>query len=223
MVASDPLWQKAVDLAALNRDRVPGLLDMTSKVMDKKGKVEDLQEIKTRLFLGETGEVESELVRIVANGEDITEKTRADMEKRDQGKKDENSGEVTMEFQTAGIFDPASQDRLTTRSTGQKAFVDGHSCIGYTFSFKEKDGTVLSGTAWLEEGTGIPMEVQSTPDPLPKHVKSMKTTLKYEVQNNRWGLREMVVEGVGGMLFIKKKFHMTTTFSDWFEAPTSTP
>ena len=63
----DSLWAKAVSLYEANADRVPGSLYMHMQEVDKHGEPKDDkgQEIWTRLYLNEDGEVDAELVKML--------------------------------------------------------------------------------------------------------------------------------------------------------------
>jgi hypothetical protein len=103
--------------------------------------------------------------------------------------------------------------------TVQRKAVDGKICLGHTFRQKSKnkeEGTLV-GTAWLEKESGAPLEVQYTNEPLPKHVKELTTTVRYALlPDGTWEGREMKMEGMGGILFIKKRFRMTMRFEEYF-------
>jgi len=79
---------------------------------------------------------------------------------------------------------------------------------------------VISGKAWLEPDTGIPVKIEYTPDPLPKRVKRMVTTVEYKhIYADSLIVRHMFVEVTGGILFIKKHFHMDMTFDEYWRLP----
>jgi hypothetical protein len=70
------------------------------------------------------------------------------------------------------------------------------------------------GTAWLDS-TGVPLEVEFTMNPLPKHVKKMRTVLRYDDSGPLgWLMVGASTEGEGGILFIKKRFRMRIEASE---------
>ena len=76
------------------------------------------------------------------------------------------------------------------------------------------------GKAWLEENSGIPLKLEFSFEPLPKHVKRLWTIYLYETTaSGDWFLQEITVQGQGGFLFIKKGFRSTTRFSDYRRRP----
>ncbi len=228
----DSLWVKAVALYEANDDWVPGLIHMHMQEVDKHGQPKDDkgQEVWTRLRLGDDGEVEAEVVKILDDGEDVTEKEKAKEEKKEteQGD-DEEDGEgdgFTMEGYAP--FDPEHQEGLDVRATGEEEVVGGRRCAVFEFvDVRERededddDETVtVTGRAWLEVGTGTPFKVEYTTDPLPKRVKKMNTTVFYELDEpGSWRAGSMNVQATGGFLFIKKHFNMDMTFDDYWRMP----
>jgi hypothetical protein len=80
-------------------------------------------------------------------------------------------------------------------------------CALYDFLLRRKDASVLTGTAWLDAESGSPVELRYTVSPLPRGLFHMKTTLRFARGPAGDGfLSEVFVEGVGGVLFIKKSF-----------------
>ena len=71
--------------------------------------------------------------------------------------------------------------------------------------------------AWLDEKNGAPLKTESSLSPLPKKVRSMKSTTFYETApRGVWHPRRMVVEGSGGFLFFKKSFRLDLSFSNYW-------
>ncbi len=227
----DSLWARGVSLAEANDGWVPGSIYMHMQEVDKHGQPKDDKghEVWTRLYLGEDGEVESEMVKVLEDGEDITEEEKSKMEEEEAGEDDdegEEGGRMTMESYTP--FDPEYQDGLDLRATGEEEVVDGRRCAVFEFEDvresededdDEEGGTVI-GRAWLVVETGIPLKTEYTTDPLPKRVKKMNTTIFYEYGGpNSWYAKSMNLKVTGGILFIKKHFHMNMTFGDYWRMP----
>jgi hypothetical protein len=88
----------------------------------------------------------------------------------------------------------------------------------YSFRLVKKDGSLIEGTAIIEQKTGIPLQVSYTPKPLPRGVFEMKATLLYDRGPLGDGfLKEARVEGVGGILFLRKSFRMTIALSEYWQ------
>ena len=85
-------------------------------------------------------------------------------------------------------------------------------CNLFAFTLRKKDGTKVVGTAWLARDTGAPVEASYTYEPLPKGVFEMSATLRYgRGPQGEGALREVRIEGAGGMLFIRRSFRSTIT------------
>jgi len=226
--ASENLWTKAVELARLNSGRVPGKMVLLSEMLDGDGRAKESEEISFAITQKADGTLDQVLVKYLKDGKDITaekqaeEKKARDKEAAESAKQKKDGGKkesVSIGFENAGVFDPGLQKGTQVTETPQRKAVDGKMCLGYAFRQKSKDqeeGTLV-GTAWLDKETGAALEVQYTSDPLPKHVKELTTTIRYAVQpDGTWEGREMKMEGVGGILFIKKRFRMTMHFDEFF-------
>jgi hypothetical protein len=225
---ADSLWKKAVALWGLNSDLVPGLMKMHMQEVDKHGQVKDEEkyhEVWSTLTLGDDGEVEYELVKVIENGEDVTEKERAKLEQeedagkdkdRDQGGEDSESNEM----EGYSPFDPEDQTRVSFKAIGAGGIIDGIRTMLYEFSQSTDEDVAFRGKAWLNAATGAPVKVEYTTDPLPKRVKEMLTTVEYEqAAPDSLVVRKMYVDVTGGILFIKKHFHMDMTFDDHWRLP----
>ena len=223
---TDSLWLKAVALSNANHGLVPGSMRMYMQEVDKHGEPKDKEkyhEVWSTLSLGEDGEVEYGMVKTIENGKDVTEEEQAKQEEEEarekkDGKDDEDSGSHEME--SYNPFDPDSQERISIEPIGEGGIVGGKSTTVYEFVEQTEDEVVISGKAWLETGTGIPVRIEYTPDPLPKRVKRMVTTMEYEhIYPDSLIVRHMFVEVTGGILFIKKHFHMDMTFDEYWRLP----
>lgn len=197
---------------------------MVSEMLDKRGQATETTEIHFRIVQGPDGDLDQEMLKYIENGKDVTAAKQAEMEKAQaeadkKGKKTENRDdeEVSVGVEVAGIFHPDLQKGTSVKPGVRRLAVGGTMGLEHGFSQKQKDGSVLKGTAWLDRETGLPLEVDYVPDPLPKHVKEMTTVLRYGPgTSDRWHAVEMVTEGSGGILFIKKRFRFTLKFGDYF-------
>lgn len=224
---ADDLWPKAVQWGQSFKDWVPGTMVMVSEMLDKKGKAEETTEIHFRLFLKPDGELEQEMLKYIENGKDLTAAKKAEMEKEqarekaESGKRQAEGGdkeEVSVGVEVAGVFHPDLQKETQVRPGVLRRAVGDRMGLEHPFTQKQKDGSVVKGTAWLDRETGLPIEVDYVPDPLPKHVKEMTTVIRYGPgQGENWHAVEMVTQGVGGILFIKKRFRLTMKFGDYFQ------
>jgi hypothetical protein len=213
----DSLWIKAVTLSGLNDDLVPGLIKMHMQEVDENGNPKDedkYNEVWSALKLGEDGEVEYEILKVIENGEDVTAKEKAREER------DENQGDSESQgMEGYNPFKAENQHRISFEPMGSGGVIDGRNTVVYGFT-EHTDENVINGRAWLEASTGVPVRVEYTPDPLPKRVKRLITTLDYEyLPPDSLIVRRLVMDATGGILFIKKHFHMNMTLDDYWRLP----
>jgi hypothetical protein len=221
---TDSVWLKAVALSELNDNLVPGSIRTYMQETDKYGRPKDDQkyyETWAKLMLGEDGQVQSEIVKAIENGEDVTEKRKAEEEEAKKKNEDEEGEESeSHEMEGYSPFDSERQERLSISRMPAEETLDGKNAIVYQFSELTEDDETIGGRAWLEAGTGIPLKVEYTVVPLPKRVKEMVTTMEYEyIPPDFLIVKHMTIQATGGILFIKKHFRMEMTFTDYWRLP----
>ena len=198
--ADDALWSVAVKAAAIAADWVPGEAAFVLQLVDDTGSPQETWQMSYRLSASATGDIAMDVVRAAHNGTDTTQKEQENQKKR----------KSTPFSMGDNPFDPLVQDSLEAQRLPDRALKDGVACVAFDFRLKKKDATVITGTAWLDERTGNPIEVVSTGKPLPRGIFQMTTTLRFGQGPTGQGfLKEVLVEGVGGILFIKKGFRST--------------
>lgn len=206
---TDPLWRKAVELADQNRTWVPGLVIVKANVFDGSGDLKDSYEYWSKQTASIDGSVKNETLRSLKNGQPIaSEKRRARSEKpRNMPRLDTHA------------FLPQEQERVNAVRTGELRMFEGVSCVAFQFLHKPADSKVaLSGTAWLDEGTGRPMFVQLAPNPLPPFVKNLLFTVSFPAMTGaEWYPSALRIEGAGGFAFFKRSFNSTLQFSDYWK------
>jgi hypothetical protein len=219
----DSLWQKAVALSGANEDWVPGLLVIRMEMLDSQGSAQSTEETWMKMSLGPDGKIKENLIKQVKdgkvkNGPETKVETQAGEGKK-RGEKKETS--VSMSSND-NPFSPKVQGSVAAKRTAQSKTILGKSCVGYEFKLSTKEGKTLSGTAWLEDPTGVPLETKYTIRPLPPHVQRLSTIVRYETTpEGAWHPQEMVMEGSGGFLFIKKAYRGIIRFSDYWKYPPS--
>jgi hypothetical protein len=220
----DSLWTKAVTLYDANSNWVPGSIYMHMQEVDKHGEPKNNKghEVWTRLFLNEEGEVDTELIKMLDDGEDVTEEEKEKREEEEDDDDDRNS--VTMEGYIP--FDPEHQGGVTITRTGDEDVVDGRRYAVYEFEDErdpeddDDEEMTVKGKVWLDVETGAPLRMVYTTDPLPKRVKKMVTSVTYEYEGpDAWNAATMSVKATGGILFIKKHFRMNMTFDEYWRMP----
>jgi len=219
----DSLWQKAVNLSGANEDWVPGLLVVRMEMLDGRGSAQSTEETWLKLSLGPDGKIKRDQIKQVKDGKvkDGPE-TKVEARSGDGKKKGEKKGTSISVSSSDNPFSPKVQGNVSAKRTAQLKTILGKPCAGYEFKLSTKEGETLSGTAWLEEPTGIPLEIQYTVRPLPAHIQRLSTLVCYETTpEGAWHPQEMVLEGSGGFLFIKKAYRGVIRFSDYWKCPPS--
>jgi hypothetical protein len=189
--------------------------------VDKHGEPKDedkYRESLGTLSLRDDGTIEYEPVKVIKDGEDITEEEIAKEEKRRaEGDGDESESD---EMEGYSPFESDSQERVVIYRTGTEEVLDGRRTVIFEFAERTEDDEEYIGKAWLEVDTGVPVKIEHTVDPLPKRVKRMVTTMDYEYfPPDSLVVARVYVEATGGILFIKKHFRMNMTFSDYWRLP----
>jgi hypothetical protein len=219
----DSLWQKAVTLSGANEDWVPGLLVVRMEMLDGRGSTQNTEETWLKMSLGPDGKIKKDLIKQVKDGKvkDGPE-TKVEARSGDGKKKGEKKGTSISVSSSDNPFSPKVQGNVSAKRTAQLKTILGKPCAGYEFKLSTKEGETVSGTAWLEDPTGIPLEIQYSVRPLPAHVQRLSTLVRYETTpEGAWRPREMVMEGSGGFLFIKKAYRGVIRFSDYWKCPPS--
>jgi hypothetical protein len=221
-VAPDSLWRMAIAVAATGDSVVPGFVDARVEQLDSDGRVENGKETLIRLFLGPDGKVHDETVKAIEYGKDPSDSTVSTGSQNEGSDEKEKQHQVSMSIGESP-FRSAEGVEIEAHPAGERKSIEGRECAAYAFRRVQKKKT-MSGTAWIEVSSGMPVEIQFTEDPLPKHVKRMMTTSRYAYDDSLgWRVREMSIEAVGGFLFIKKRFHVTTTFAEHWRLPKIRP
>ncbi len=214
--AKDPLWRKAVAVATASANWAPGLVVTRSEVL-RKGEVAGVHEMWRRSKLGAKGEVVTETVKVLEDGEDVTK-----AEKNDENRETKKAGSK------GGLnpFDARVQEQLSLKVLDRSRSIAGRNCVGYAFELRNTNGPVVRGTAWLEKETGVPSEIENmTLDPLPdKHLKRLTMTTCYETTTNGACLaKTTTTTSTVSVMFVEVDTRMTTTYSEYWKKPQQEP
>jgi len=207
---TDSLWGRAVDMARIASDWVPRNAAVTIELVGSDGKAQDSWSSEYRLSADATGQVAIHVERSSHNGIDTTARDR-----------DTQSRRPRQPF-TMGDnpFDPVVQASLHAVPRPEGQVVQGRLCSLYDFTLTRKDGSTVVGTAWLDAASAEPVQVSYTAKPLPRGVFEMRTTLLYGQGPAGSGfLTEARIEGVGGMLFIRRSFRSRITIEGYWRKP----
>jgi len=212
---ADPLWARAVEAAGRAKMWVPGSTAFRLELMDDKGQpTGETQEMWYRLSAGPDGDVVTEVVRSLKNGKDNTAEEREKQEGQERGRrKDRPAQPFSM---GDNPLDPEAQDRVEAKPEPGSRTILGRTCVSYGYVMKTKTGRIL-GNVWLARDSGLPLEMTMTLDPLPAFVQKMDTRMRYEAEPPGEGrVAEVLVEGSGGVLFLKRNFRMSFSLDGWW-------
>lgn len=234
----DPLWQKAVELAARVKaaNWRPLKLETTSRVMKKDGTVTDQGVILSRLVYDDDGEGHTETISATRNGKDVTDKVREeerkDASRMDKAKKEERERKqdepadgmsVTLE---PGYhpFDRSVQARMSARRLPDTV-LEGRAAALFAFSQVDSKGSSLSeGRAWLDPATGAPLKVEVRPVTLPKHIDAMETIVRFEsTPEGLWRATVTEVKGAATFLLFHRRIETEMRLLDWQQARPKAP
>jgi hypothetical protein len=194
--------------ARLQELRRTGKVTMTTRTeqLDGKGRVESQTELVERVFFRDGAEVR-ELLRLAKNGKDVT------AEERGKRAKKEKRGSSSLQLSVASPFgaEEAGKYRFTIRppEASHPSLVQIHfEPVG------EPSPAVNVGEALVDPAAGSPIRIRCHPSVNPRHVSRMEIEMRYEAETPYGpALSAVSIEGVGGILFIKKGFRTTVTFS----------
>jgi len=237
--AHPALWIQAVQILESSKDLVPGKALQKIQELDDKGGVKSQTNVEISIAPDEAGNIKSDIVKASKDGKDITgeeKKKAAEREKKEaaaakkaakedrESDSDERSHSFSMDD---GPFNAERQSDVRVTETRTRETIDGMSCVCFEFSYPEKQkgkarskGTpaTVKGTAWIDEGSGHPMKVEFTMEPLPKHVKNLRTTMQYGTDaSGPWVLKQMVFEAHGAFLVFAKRIRGDMLFSDYWK------
>lgn len=228
--AHPELWQKAVAVFAASSHLAPGKVRLAFSLLDGKGQPKKTFEREMSYSLDGQGKIRTELAWARENGRDVTATARAEL--REQEKKDasgQNKGQRATFSLRDVPFDPDRQGQVEVLARPETAALFGAVCRRFDFSMdlpvdsggKQKGKPVtLRGMAWIDEASGAPLKFEFAPDPLPSKVKRLWTVFTYGPgPNGEWLLKEIASDGMGGILFIKKRFRSRIELDEYFPVP----
>jgi hypothetical protein len=222
------LWRKALAVFQQNSDWVPGKMSVLSEMLDRKGHPDSITQLDFNIVLDGRGRARTELLRATKDGKDVGAEMKKKLEASEaqDGKNEKKKDSYSLSLADSP-FNPDKQQQVTVRPTAEKQLLFEKTCRRFDFSFAteivqkgKKEKLTWIGKAWLDEGSGIPVKLEFSFEPLPKHVYNLWTIYLYETTAaGDWYLNEIRVQGHGGFLFIKKGFRSTTRFSEYRRQP----
>jgi len=206
------LWQKAVIITESNSKWIPAKIVSITSFHNKKGKIKSKHEIWQELYVDENNKIISREIKHIKNGKEIV------IKKKEEKKKNSFSFSLG-----DNPFVKKIQNSVSVEATEKTEIMNSKKCLVFNFRRKiskqgEKKEVFRVGKAWVEEGTGYPVKIEFTLDPLPKYTKKFEHILTYKInEQGQWLLEKLRINGIGGFWFIKKYFKCTVQFSDYFK------
>ena len=143
------LWEKAAHYMA-HHHWVPGNIVEYEKTFNLKGGLEEESRLVLGLAPGDRNTIRLNLVSAEENGKDVSRQARSVIE----------SHVSLSELAGDSPFTPTEGQTVTAHYNGKHRQLNGRECSGFTFIFKTGEATI-EGTAWLDQKTGLPLEVHS--------------------------------------------------------------
>lgn len=188
--------------------------------LDRHGAVKSRSEFHSKVRY-DGGEMSTEVIRAVRDGEDVTAEERAKRAK-EKAKKKESSGKKQVRLSFESPFAPSKQSLYRFRILGPEPSAPDRVRISYEPA-GEKTVELSIGEAVVDTKAGRLIRLSGHPSRFPWFVDRMQVTLVYEEPTPLGSmLSKMEGEGEGGFLFIRKRMRMHGTFGDWkVEDPSS--
>lgn len=181
---SDPLWQKASEIAKANWKWVPGVQEVINLQKNAKGKLKS--EEKIVMSYEQLGnEIAASLISAQRDGKSITEE-------------DESVQEILAEDMSADesslFYNFSGHDLLVTKTSKTKN-INGSTCIGFDYSYtkddEERGEMKASGTAWLDSISGAPLLNEMQIEPPKKMIKEISFTSSYFFDGTNWYMSQV--------------------------------
>lgn len=216
----DPLWEKALAVAARNRSWRPRRVMEDEKLIDRKGKLARRTESVFEIVRDDKGRHQGKLIRAVRGGEDVTEVRRKELKKREQREffKPEND-----------VFSPKWNATNTATRTDLRHEFEGRLCVGFEYTMEARDATWV-GVAFLDAETGVPRLITVVPDRFPVNenvkIRNMTMELHFKEVDAHWFLERIEIstniEAKVSVFFTwKGRTEVTLTFDGWNETKTA--
>ncbi len=188
-------------LEALGK-RMEVTMQARSEELDKAGKAVGVEETVVRFYVQDGKDV-SELVRAVKDGKDVTAERR-----REERKK--KKGEGTFSFSDAFAAD--QQKRFRFELKGAVPGAPGQ--VRVAFAPLEPSQQLLEGEALVDEAAGEVIAVKAHPSELPMLADRADVAVDYGAKTDAGRtLSRIVIQGEGGILFLRKRVRATITLS----------
>jgi hypothetical protein len=209
-----------LDAAANLVESWPGTFLLTTRATISRtdGSSPELRVSTMRMAGAEGGPRVVEVVSATRDGKDVTAKAQADAAKA-QSKADARR-KARRDGKAAGDEDGASLDLPGADTAGKFAFtplvVVGQDCGASFAPAREhaEEGGLTRGELHWSCTTLDPLWVRASPATNPKGISEMTLRFEFARSGGTLYVARTVTDGVGGMLFIKRRFHVETEIGE---------
>jgi hypothetical protein len=194
------------------RNRASFDVDGRMETLDRAGHAGDVKELKARVE-GDGKDTRLLVLKYTEDGEDKT----ADAEKKARDRAAERKAHpdkkrlripILASEQSRYVFDQVETDR-TDSNRVRIAFVP-----------KVPADDTIEGSAWIDARTGAPISAGFKISKTPMFVDYLHFTVEFGAQTGLGAaVSKIEVDGDGGVLFFRKRFHGTATLSDYRIVP----
>lgn len=179
-------------------------VDVVAEELDGDGAVKKTTHTTLRVGRG-GGKVERKLLTYTENGKDLTESKRAEFEKPPKkegaGVKSPFHPDERAKYQFAVLAPPADRPALAR--------------LGFQPA-GEKTDQLYIGDATIDPQTGDVLTLSVRPSKNPRFVDSLSIEATFDAQSPAGrAMSRLTMKGVAGLLFVKNRFRVVTTFSDY--------
>lgn len=219
-VVADARWEQAVGIFAANQNWNPGRIETSSREYNGRDRLLNEEHVVTRSTIGTDGEVVSEIVSAIKNGEDITEARRNGDEGpgrfMEGAPEDIETNEAGFRAIMMNPFDPELQAAVVSIPTGRNEWVDGTRAEVYEYTIFVDEENAVHGAAWIDVETNAPVRIRAELPPPMSLVKSFIGDYRYRIEGGRWVITEMRFDVAAQFLLVHRRFEISMVFGDHF-------
>lgn len=187
-------------------------IDLTYEKLDGDGKV--TKTTRTAVRVGRNGDtIERKLLAYEEDGKDLTESRRAESEAKRE-KPESNNGK-NKDFSVKSPFHPELQAKYEFAILAPPPSQPQLVRIGFKPA-GDKVPELYMGDATVDPETGDVLALSLRPSKPPAFVQSLSIEAQLEAQTPAGrAMSKLEVKGVAGLLFLKERFRVITTFKDY--------
>ncbi len=211
---TDPLWQKAMNIAEKNSQYIPGKTIYHSDIKNPKNSTDDtVIQVEIKHQLSQGNKIVSTILKAMKNNEPMNDEEKKEIS---------NLTEKEMKPKKDGLFFTKDPKKLKIKATEFKKQINNYLCKGYEFEFitKNEKGKeqILKGMAWLECEKGAPILLKFSLKKMPMFVKTLdiENYFYFNNDNEQWYSLKLNTN-VEASILGKKIFNVTEfRFSDYW-------